>query len=773
MKRKNLIEKIINNKKILKFIKTFWKIEIIASFFIIFSFFIIWKMFSYTVINYSFYEKLADKQQIWEVIVPVTRWTIYSWWERETVLWTSLNLYDIAIDPKMKWDKVKLSHFLRDIIYMQLCNKKSEKECKNNLLRYLRVLDIDNFTYSEDFIKGIILDKINKKLASSKVTSVFIDYELDNEWINKIINLALKWVYPTWNYVYINPEEIENISIAAEKLSTILPYTKDRLEYLLRKRDIRYIPIINKVTIHVSEYVKNYLDEEKQALRKWILNVDKSISKFFILTPVPNRYYPEWNLASQVIWFVDNDWGGHYWIEWEFNNILEWNNWKIISRKDILWRIIDPISLNTEDLNWEWVNIISTIDRNIQKKIEWLLEKWVKKYKANKGSVVVMNPKTWEIIAMANYPSYDINNYWDVYEIEKVRYSKYPDPKLDLLWYPVFVEDKENWKKYFYDNKEIFLRKSTREELGDVTLVKYKYKNDFWSQVYKNDTISALYEPGSIMKWITVAIWIDTWEIKRYSMYMDKWEVTIDNFTIKNVSKKCLWYNSFAHALNYSCNVWMIRIVQKVWKVLEHQYLNDFWFWDLTGISLFWEVFSKIKSWEMWSQAQLLTSSYWLGVSVTQIQMAAAYSVLANWWIYIRPRIIDEIKFQDWKTIKYKKEEVRRVIKKSTSDTVIKMLVDSAANWVAQRWNVEWYSVAWKTWTSSIPYKWRYEKWQWTTIWSYAWFWPAEDPKFVIIVKLVRPRLWQWYWWATSAYIFKDIASYLFDYYGIPKRETK
>jgi len=773
MKKRNLLELFINNRTVRKHTKNLSKVHVIIGFFLFFWLMIIWKMFSYTVLEYDFYQKLADNQQIGEVVVPVTRWTIYSSWERETVLWTSLNLYNIAVDPKMKWDTTKLKLFLRDIVYKQLCKSKSNEECKNNLLKYLRVLDLENFDYSEKNIKEKLLIKIQNRLWNWKVTSVFIDYELDNEQITDIINLAIKWVYPTWNYVYINPEEITNIDLVSKKLSTVFPYTEGKIKYLIRKRELRYVPIVNKVSIHVSEYVKKYLDEERQALRKWILDVDKSISKFFILTPRPNRYYPEWNVASQVIWFVDNDWVWHYWIEWQFNNLLKWNNWKIVSRKDILGRIIDPISLNDNGFTWEWVNIISTIDRNIQKKVEWILKAWVKKYRANKGTVVIMEPKTWRILSMANYPTYDINNYPDVYELEKVRYSKYPDPKIDLLWYPVFVEDKENWEKFFYDNEEIYLRKASREELWNITLVKYKYKNDFWAEVYKNDAISSLYEPGSIMKAITVAVWIDTWEINEHSMYMDKGELTIGKFTIKNVSKKCLWFNSFWHALNYSCNVWMIRIVQRVWKVLLHQYFEDFWFWELTWVNLYWEVFSKIKPWEIWSKAQLLTSSYWLWVSVTPIQMANAYSIIANWWIYIRPRIIDEIRYPDGKIVKYKKEELKRVIKKSTSDTVIDMLVDSAANWVAKNWNVEWYSVAWKTWTSSIPYKWRYEKWQWTTVWSYAWFWPAEDPKFVIIVKLDRPRTGQWYGWATSSHIFKEIATYLFDYYWIPKKTNK
>jgi len=269
------------------------------------------------------------------------------------------------------------------------------------------------------------------------------------------------------------------------------------------------------------------------------------------------------------------------------------------------------------------------------------------------------------------------------------------------------------------------------------------------------------------MKWITVAIWIDTWEINRYSMYMDKWEVTIDNFTIKNVSDKCLWYNSFAHAYNYSCNVWMIRIAQRYWKALAYEYLNNFWFSENTWISLEWEVSSQIMNHEKWSIAKLLTSSYWLGISVTPLQMATAYSVLANGWVYIRPRIIERVVFPGKKTIQYKWEVVRRVIKKETSDIITNMLVDSINKWVAWNWKVEGYLVAWKTWTSQIATRWTYEEWVASTIASYAWYGPAEDPKFVIIIKLDRPRTNE-YWGQTAAFIFKDMAEYLLDYYSIP-----
>ena len=101
---------------------------------------------------------------------------------------------------------------------------------------------------------------------------------------------------------------------------------------------------------------------------------------------------------------------------------------------------------------------------------------------------------------------------------------------------------------------------------------------------------------------------------------------------------------------------------------------------------------------------------------------------------------------------------------------MIDVLVDSIEKWVAKTWKVEWYLLAWKTWTSQITYKWGYENWNmpWATNGSFAWFWPAQDPQFVIVVKLVRPRTNN-YWGLTSAYIFADTAKYLLEYNKIPK----
>ncbi len=744
----------------------------IFGFFVIFFLLIVWKVFSYTVLNYDFYKALADKQQIGEVSIPVTRWSVYSWPWDWSVLWTSVNLNNIAIDPMVEGNKVALWIFLNDILYKQMCYLKTEKECYESLLKFLRVLEIEDFIFEESYIKSLIKENLDEKLSKSKVTSVLVESELDNEKIARVENLKLPWIYIVWQALYVNPEEIVDEDMVATQIHNIIWWNKWVFKNYIRKRDLRYIPIFNKLSISISEEIKKYLDEEKDAIKKWLLSKDKSIGSFIILESNPHRLFPEKSLASQVVWFTDSTWNGHYWIEWEFNSLLRWQKSHIISKKDINWRIIDPFNLWTNWESLEWVDIYTTIDRNIQKRAEEILEFWVNYYNATKWTIVIMDPKTWAVKSMANYPNFDPNSPGYVYELEKVNYWKYPEPETDLLWMPVLVEDIERWEEFIYDSNKVYLRMAKEEDLIDYSLTKYKYRNNFWAWVYKNDVISELYEPGSIMKSITVAIWLDTWEIWKYSMYMDKWEVTIDSFTIENVSDKCLWYNSFAHALNYSCNVWMIRIAQRYWKAIAYEYLNNFWFSKVSWISLEWEVSSQIENHEKWSTAKLLTSSYGLWVSVTPLQMAAAYSVLANGWVYVRPRIIEKIVFPWKKTITYKPEVLRRVIKEDTSKTITSMLVDSINSWVAQNGKVVWYQLAWKTWTSQIATKWKYEEWRASTIASFAWYGPAEDPQFVIIVKLDRPKANE-FWWQTAAFLFSSMAEYLLDYYSIPKKSQK
>ena len=768
IKKKDLIEKII------LFLTNSPKEYFAYWFFIVVFFIIIYKLFYFTVTNHEYYAELATKQQTSQLKTPLSRWAIYSSNEKWKVLATSVDLYDLAIDPSAEWNKNKLSSFLTDSIYNEICYLKNSKECKKSLIKFMWVLEIPDFTNNEIFIKQKLTQRINEKISRTKVTSVLVADNITNEQAFDIEKLKLAWVYLNWTNLYVNPEEIWDQQFVCKNLSNII-WTDDlTLKNLTKKRNLRYVPIISKLSISTSENIKSKLKEEQLALEWWFIEKKDWISNFIIMNSNQQRFYPEWDLASTVLWYMDNAWVWNYWIEWYFDSILKWKQAKTDSKKDIMWRVIDSnSSLSIEDeKSLAWANITLTIDKNIQKAVEEIIDEDNQVYKANDISVIIMDPKTWYIKAMASTSRYDPNNPWDAFELEKVTPVKYPNPAIDLLWSTVLAVDNKDWKEYYYNWKKIFLREISREELWNNTLEKYVYVNKYWAWVYKNDMVQDLYEPGSIFKSIVMAAWIDTWEISRFDSYKDEWYVQIDQFKIKNSSSACTWFHTYSHALDYSCNVWMIRIAQKIWASIFSKYIDLFWIWKKTWIELDWEVFWKLDPYEKWSKAQLFTTSFGKWITATTLQMAAVYSVFANGWVYVKPQIVQSIEFADGRVITNKPEITHRVIKESTSKIMTQALVESVNLWVAKKWWVPWYSIAWKTSSSQIVYKWKYEDWQASTMWAYAWYAPAEDPKFVMVIRINRARS-SVYWWETVAATFSKISQYLFNYYKIPPKTVK
>ncbi len=755
-------------KKLSKYPREYY----VVVFFGVIFLFIVSELFSFTVMNNQYYKALADRQQTSQTSAPISRWTIFSSNEKWNVLAVWVDLNDLAIDPQVEWSKPKLIEFLTDVVYNELCYLKSPIECRNALTKFLWLLEIPDFRMNEWYLKQRIQSRVEERVNRDKVTSVLLRDNLSPEQAFDLDKMNLAGVYVNGVFLYINPEEISDRDFIAGKLVETIGGDFEQMKHFIRQRPLRYSPILNKLSITTSEFIKQKIDEEKQALSRGYIEKEDMVGWFIILTPNPHRLYPERSLASQVLWFVNSAWDGVYGVEGYFNNILKWKQTQTLSRKDTMGRTIDPFSFEEDILSTKWANITLTIDRNVQKAIEDIIDVDIFTYQANKVSVVVMNPKTWAIIAMASHPRVDLNSPGDAYELVKVTPEKYPLPSVNLLWARVLAVDNRDGKEYIYDGKKIFLREIEREEYDDWSLEKYVYANRQWAWVYRNETIQDLYEPGSVLKAITTAIGIDTWEIDPFEYYRDEGSVKIDRFTIRNASSVCTWYHTFQHALDYSCNVWMIRIAQRIWTSLFHKYLESFGFWKKTWITLEWETTWRLDSFERWSQAQLFTTSFGQWITSTMLQMAASYSVLANGGVYVKPQIVKQIEFPDGRVIVNKKEETHRVIKESTAKIVTDMLVNGVEKWFAKNAWVAWYRIAWKTWTSQIAYKWKYEDINGigTKIGSFGGYAPAEDPRFVMIVKVDRPRIAWDGWSATAAVTFSKISQYLFNYYGIPKR---
>jgi stage V sporulation protein D (sporulation-specific penicillin-binding protein) len=421
------------------------------------------------------------------------------------------------------------------------------------------------------------------------------------------------------------------------------------------------------------------------------------------------------------------------------------------------------------------IDVTLTVDRNLQKEIARRLERGVKKFRANKWSVIVMNPKTGAVLAMVNYPDYDPNSYTDVYEMERVLYNTYPNPVADLRGYPLFVEDTLTGTTLAnIDGKRIKLRSALDAEIANFAIMKYKYKNGYGVWVYKNDVVSALYEPGSVFKPITTAIGIDTGEIKPDDTYYDRGYIELDlggsvKKQIKNVSSNCIGQHTYLHALNWSCNVGMISIVEKIGKPLFHKYVTDFGFSAKTNLTIDGETFSQIGAYEKWPRVQLFTMSFGQGINATMLQMATAYSVLANGWVYMQPYIVESLRYPDGKVVNTLATPLRRVIKEETSKQITAMLVDGVKHGFARAGWVLGYTITWKTGTSQIASRGGYEPTEFgRTITSFGGYGPALNPKFVLIVRIDRPRT-AIYAETTASALFADIAGYLLEYYKVPK----
>ncbi len=161
--------------------------------------------------------------------------------------------------------------------------------------------------------------------------------------------------------------------------------------------------------------------------------------------------------------------------------------------------------------------------------------------------------------------------------------------------------------------------------------------------------------------------------------------------------------------------------------------------------------------------------SFGQGIVVTPLQMATAYSVLANGGVYMQPYIVDHEVRADGTVTKTQPQPVRRVISEETSKKIIAMLTEGVRVGFAKKGGVPGYDIAGKTGTSQIASKGSYEVGTvGHTIVSFGGFAPSTNPKFVIIVTIDRPRT-AIYSESTSSVTFSKVAAYLLNYYGIPK----
>jgi len=764
------------------------RMAVVLSWFFLLTLFIVFTLGKYTLADHTFYKKLADRQQLREIELSVNRGTIYGTIDpqRSTsgnpfetmILATTSIAKDLKIDPSGTCNVDMMEKFLADIVYEHLCLNRSQVSCFDNVLKYTNTFIVpENFNFSREQIIGFLTPTIREQSRRLYKTRIFLAEGVDSTTLNSVLALGNPGISVIGDVVYVDPTKFDSARSVSELL-WLLSLSPNFLEDALTLRPNRNVDIVEKLdpetALKVIETIRSQNNLTKQQPRSDQEEFIKknTFHKCLKLVDHSVRQYPEGSDLAQVTGFVDRDSIGRLGIEGYFQDLLAGKSGRKEERRDSLGR---PIFDEDAEQEVKWVDLFLTIDPNIQHALMKALEEWIRTTGANNASAIVMDPKTGAVRAVGSYPTFDPDRPGNVDKIVRFVPADHEEPIRYLLGKTLFVESPVGTVKKFFENRLVTLNELRDEdamllEMADPNKVFYIFENQVGLMAHQNLPLTSPYEPGSIFKGLTVAIGLDAWEIEPDMMYEDRGKVRIDEFTISNLDNdKCQGWHNFRNALNYSCNVGMINIVQRVGRPLFYEYLKKFGLWDITGLTLDGEHTGALEAYEKWPKAKLFTMTFWQGIQVNLIQMAAAYSVLANGGVYMQPYVVQRREFPDGDTVVTKPVPVRRVINATTSQKITAMLTESTQRWFAKAGAVSGYQLAGKTGTSQIASsKGGFEKGEnGRTNTSYAGYGPSNDPKFVIIVRFDRPRNTQ-YAEFSAAKTFKDIASFLFKYYGVP-----
>ncbi len=574
----------------------------------------------------------------------------------------------------------------------------------------------------------IELEKIFVELEKRRVV---LATDVAESRIQTIQELRLPGVWLEESSVVADPTRISSIDNVAEQISPLLNIEERKLKKLLARRPKRYVEISNKIVPEVADQILELKNNPRYS----------SILRGIQLRDEHWRYYPERELAAQILGFVDSSNKGQYGIEGRFDQELAGQEGVIFGATNTRGQRI--LGKGSEILRArDGADILISIDRVIQGEVEKILEEDLKRFDADFGQVIVVEPKTGRILAMANAPSFDSNEFGKAF----LRYEITPEQEL---------EDRED--------ENFNQRISTVVDRGRY----YRYFNKWGPEVFRNKIISDVYEPGSVVKALTMVAALNTDEVSPQTTFNDNGPIKVDEFEIRNADEKYEGITTMVEVINRSLNTGIAFITRKMGAKLLYEYLTNFGFGQYTDIELDGEADGQLEFWKDWEESELVTRGFGQGMNSTALQMAMAFASLANGGYLMKPILVEEIRYPDGKVKEFYPEKIRRVISDESYNTIKAMLLNSVSNGIARGAKVWGYSVMGKTGTSQTYKNGKVLEGLGTTIASFAGFGPFDDPAFVILVKFDRPRTSQW-GSETASGTFQRIAEFLFQHLGIP-----
>lgn len=287
---------------------------------------------------------------------------------------------------------------------------------------------------------------------------------------------------------------------------------------------------------------------------------------------------------------------------------------------------------------------------------------------------------------------------------------------------------------------------------------------DYPKEFFKNSIVADQYEPGSTFKVLTMAAAINEGAVKPETKCgICSEPVEISGFLIKTWNGKYYPNTTMTESIVHSDNTGMVFMAKKLGLDKMYDYIEKFGFGQTTNIDLQDESVPNIRPKAQWREIDLATASFGQGIAVTPIQMVSAVSAIANGGSLMEPHVVKGIKDEKG-VFDIKPRMIREVVSKETAEIITEMMVQAVDQGEARVFKPKGFKIAGKTGTAQIPVAGHYDPNK--TIASFVGFAPADDPKFVMLIRYDQPTS-SIYGSETAAPTFFEIAKELFPYFKI------
>ena len=536
--------------------------------------------------------------------------------------------------------------------------------------------------------RGDILDcKGNKLATSEKVYNMIIDAKvmLDKDESLEATLDALRTCFPTLDISAIRNHVTQNPTS----------------QYHIVKKQLTY----DEISAFLE--MDNNNEEYPDIAGVWFENEYK-------------RIYPNNSLASDVIGFTVRGEGGQYGLEQYYNDVLEGINGRdygYLNEDETLERTTIPAT--------DGYNIVTTIDANIQQIAEKYLYQFNEEYKnsardgngANNLGCIIMDVDSGDILAMASYPTFDLNNPRDTSRLIGMKKSELNG----TIPYDAVVLTESN----------------IEEELADDEI-----KNANLANLWKNFCISNTYEPGSTYKPFTVACGLESGKLTGEEYYTCNGALQVADHNIKchNYKKGGCGTLSVKGAVENSCNVSFMLMGRQIGSPTFLEYQSKYNFGLKTNIDLYGEsrTDSLIFSGDTMGETELATSTFGQGFNVTMIQMITGFCSLINGGYYYEPHMVSKITASDGSVVKTITPRVlKQTISEQTSADIVDYCIGVVEEGTGKEARPAGYRIGGKTGTAEMVPRDRTNY-----LLSFMGFAPADNPQIAIYIVVDRPNSW-------------------------------